>query len=234
MPEAIYDEPKYLCPYCSIVCKTFNDLKIHVLAEHKAEPVPLPEGLIQLIINRRKYALRVEPEWTLYYLLHDKLGMIGSKQFCDRGACGSCTVIMDGRAILSCMTLAIECDDKNIETIEGIAETNHPLIESYAKHHAMQCGYCTPGFVVTVKALLDKNPDPTADDVKMALAGNLCRCGTYPQHPGAVLEAAEKMKHKPLTEEITARPREAVETASVAQTILDAIERLKEGEQNGQ
>jgi aerobic-type carbon monoxide dehydrogenase small subunit (CoxS/CutS family) len=89
------------------------------------------------------------------------------------------------------MTLAIECDGKTVETIEGIAAKQHPLIDAYVKHHAMQCGYCTPGFIVTAKALLDRNPDPTDEETREALAGNLCRCGTYPQHPKAVLEAAQ-------------------------------------------
>jgi aerobic-type carbon monoxide dehydrogenase small subunit (CoxS/CutS family) len=173
---------------------TFEELKAHVIAEHKAEPLPQPEGLIKLTINGQTYELQVEPEWTLYYLIHDRLGLTGAKMFCDRGACGSCTVIMDGRPILSCMTLAIECDGKTMETVEGIAAANHPLIEAYVKHHCMQCGYCTPGFVVTAKALLDKNPNPTADEVKEALSGNLCRCGTYPQHVKAVLEAAENLR----------------------------------------
>jgi aerobic-type carbon monoxide dehydrogenase small subunit (CoxS/CutS family) len=92
------------------------------------------------------------------------------------------------------MTLAIECDGKTIETAEGIAESGHPLVESYVKHHTMQCGYCTPGFVTTAKALLDKNPCPTEEEVRKALSGNLCRCGTYPQHPKAVLEAAAHLK----------------------------------------
>jgi aerobic-type carbon monoxide dehydrogenase small subunit (CoxS/CutS family) len=92
------------------------------------------------------------------------------------------------------MTLAIECDGKHIETVEGIAASNHPLIETYVKHHCMQCGYCTPGFVVTAKALLDKNPNPTEEEIREALSGNLCRCGTYPQHPKAVAEAAEILK----------------------------------------
>ena len=112
----------------------------------------------------------------------------GAKMFCDRGACGSCTVIMNGRAILSCMTLAIECNGAVIETVEGVAAAHPRLIEKYAEHHAMQCGYCTPGFVVTAKALLDKNPNPTDREIREALAGNLCRCGTYPQHPIAVLD----------------------------------------------
>jgi aerobic-type carbon monoxide dehydrogenase small subunit (CoxS/CutS family) len=156
--------------------------------------LPKPYGLIDLIVNGQRYELKVEPSWTLYYLIHDRMGLTGAKMFCDRGVCGSCTVIMDGRPILSCMTLAIECDGKTIETVEGIAAANHPLIETYVKHHAMQCGYCTPGFVVTAKALLDKNPNPTEEEIREALSGNLCRCGTYPQHPKAVAEAAKQLQ----------------------------------------
>mgnify|MGYP001108500688 FL=1 len=184
----------YLCPYCAIRCDNFDALKSHVLEEHKAEPLPEPEGHIQLTINEQKYHIQVEPEWTLYYLIHEKLGLTGTKMFCDRGACSSCTVIMEGRPILSCMTLAIECDGKRIETIEGIESKKHPLIEAYVRNHAMQCGYCTPGFVVTAKALLDRKPYPDEEDVREALAGNLCRCGTYPQHPKAVLQAAQELE----------------------------------------
>ncbi|MBL7213131.1 MAG: (2Fe-2S)-binding protein [Desulfobacteraceae bacterium] len=164
------------------------------MAEHKGQPLPAPEGLIKITVNGESYELQVKPNWTLYYLLHDKMGLTGAKMFCDRGACGSCTVIMDGSPILSCMTLAMECDGKTIETIEGIATANHPLIDAYVKHHCMQCGYCTPGFIMTAKALLDRNPNPTEIDVKENLAGNLCRCGTYPQHLKAVLEAAENLR----------------------------------------
>lgn len=180
----------YMCPYCSARLDTFGSLKAHVVAEHSTEPLPLPEGVIRLTINRQLYQLHVEPEWTLYHLIHDQLGLTGTKIFCDRGSCGSCTVIMDGRSVLSCMTLAIECNGNTIETIEGLAGDHHPLIEAYIKHHALQCGYCTPGFIVTAKALLDQTADPTEDEIKEALAGNLCRCGTYPQHPKAVLDAA--------------------------------------------
>ena len=193
MKEQPIDTSKYLCPYCSTTFDTFEQLKTHVIAEHKTQPLPQPEGLIRLTVNGQAYELQVQPEWTLYYLIHDKIGLTGAKMFCDRGACGSCTVIMDGRPILSCMTLAIESDGKTIETVEGIAAANHPLIDAYVKHHCMQCGYCTPGFVVTAKALLDRNPNPTEDEVREPLSGNLCRCGTYPQHPKAVLEAAEKL-----------------------------------------
>jgi aerobic-type carbon monoxide dehydrogenase small subunit (CoxS/CutS family) len=186
----------YLCPYCSVRLDTFNSLKAHVRAEHSTEPIPLPDGIIQLTINKQAYQLYVEPEWMLHYVIHDRLGLTGTKMFCDRGACGSCTVIIDGRPVLSCMTLAIECNGKIIETIEGISADHHPLIDAYIKHHALQCGYCTPGFIVTAKALLDHNANPTEDEIKQALAGNLCRCGTYPQHPKAVLEAAHVLQER--------------------------------------
>jgi aerobic-type carbon monoxide dehydrogenase small subunit (CoxS/CutS family) len=185
---------QYTCPYCGMNAVDIEGLKNHVVSQHGTEPLPLSPRAIGLTINQQIYELKVEPEWTLYQVIHDKLGFIGAKMFCDRGTCGSCTVIMEGRPILSCMTLAIECDGKTIETVEGIGEKDHPLIEKYVEHHAMQCGYCTPGFVVTAKALLDRNPDPSEAEVKEALAGNLCRCGTYPQHIKAVMETAEKMK----------------------------------------
>ena len=181
----------YTCPYCSKTYDEIDDFKAHMLGAHTTEPMAKPEGEILLTVNDEKYRIKVEPEWTLYYVIHDLMGLTGVKLFCDRGACGSCTVIMNGRTILSCMTLAIECDGATIQTAEGIAAENHPLVEKYVEHHAMQCGYCTPGFIVTSKALLDKNANPTAEDVQDALAGNLCRCGTYPQHTKAVLETAE-------------------------------------------
>jgi len=182
-----------LCPYCAARLDDYEALKAHVVAEHGADPLPKPHGLINLAVNGQRYEFVVEPNTTLYGLIHDRMGLTGVKMFCDRGACGSCTVIMDGRPILSCMTLAIECEGKSVETVEGVAAAKHPLIETYVAHHCMQCGYCTPGFVVTAKALLDKNPDPSEEEIREALAGNLCRCGTYPQHPKAVLEAARML-----------------------------------------
>jgi aerobic-type carbon monoxide dehydrogenase small subunit (CoxS/CutS family) len=181
---------RYSCPYCLNVFESFDAIKSHILVDHAKESLPEPEGTIHVTINGQEYELQVEPDWTLYYLIHDKLGLTGTKLMCDRGACGSCTVIMNGRPILSCMTLAVECNGKKIETVEGIAASNHPLVELYVKHHCMQCGYCTPGFVVTAKAFLDRNLNPTEQEIREALGGNLCRCGTYPQHPKAILEAA--------------------------------------------
>ena len=182
---------QYLCPYCGTKFEAYDDLKAHALSEHAGEPAPLPEGMIRLILNGDEYQIQVQPEWTLNTLIHDKLGLTSPKMFCDRGACGSCTVIMNERPILSCMTLAIECDGNTVETAEGIADQGHPLVETYVKHHAMQCGYCTPGFITTAKALLDKYPDPHEAQIRDALGGNLCRCGTYPQHPKAIMEAAD-------------------------------------------
>ena len=150
---------------------------------------------IELTVNGGKYRYMVEPHWTLRQLLRDQIGYTSPKDWCGgQGACGSCTVIMNGRPILSCMTLACECDGAKIETAEGIAKAKHPIIQAYINNNAFQCGYCTPGFVCTAKALLDKNTNPAEADIRDALGGNLCRCGTYQQHPLAVLEAARNLK----------------------------------------
>ncbi len=151
---------------------------------------------INLTINGQSYInVAVKPHWTLKDLLHDHLGFIEVKEMCTGlGACGSCSVIMDGRPVLTCLTLAATCDGAVIETSRGIAEASHPLIEAYIKNHCMQCGYCTPGFLVTAKALLDKNDNPTEQEIKTALGGNLCRCSTYPQHIIAIQEAAATLK----------------------------------------
>jgi len=149
---------------------------------------------ITVVVNGEVHQIAVEPQWTLQYVLTEKLGLTGTKEFCAEGACGACSVIMDGRPVLSCMLLAIECEGTTIETIEGIARANHPLIDAYVKHSCMQCGFCTPGFVVTAKALLDHNPDPSLDEIKEAMVGNLCRCGTYPAHLRAITEAAAVLR----------------------------------------
>jgi aerobic-type carbon monoxide dehydrogenase small subunit (CoxS/CutS family) len=147
---------------------------------------------ITLIVNKWKYELHVEPESILRDVLRDRLGLVSVKDMCNGyGACGSCTVIADARPVLSCMTLALDCNGMTIETAEGVAESKPELVEAYVMNHCMQCGYCTPGFIVTAKALLDRLPDPTEADIKEALGGNICRCGTYPRHPIAVLEAVK-------------------------------------------
>ena len=155
---------------------------------------PLAERVITLTVNGETHEIFIQAQWTLDYVLREKLGLTGTKEFCGQGACGACAVVIEGRPVLSCMTLAIECHGKAVETVEGIARAGHPLIESYVKHHCMQCGFCTPGFIVTAKVLLDHNPDPSEVEIKEALVGNLCRCGTYPQHIKAIREAARVMR----------------------------------------
>jgi carbon-monoxide dehydrogenase small subunit len=143
----------------------------------------------------------VEASHTLAYLLREKLGLTGLKVACDEGACGACTVLMDGQPVLSCMTLAVEANGHDILTIEGLGEDD-PLVEAFAEQceptygTALQCGFCTPGFVMTAKALLRDNPHPTLEEVQEALSGNLCRCGCYSAIAQAVLRAAEKMDHQ--------------------------------------
>jgi aerobic-type carbon monoxide dehydrogenase small subunit (CoxS/CutS family) len=150
---------------------------------------------IELTVNGGKYRYAVEPHWSLRQVIRDQIGYTSPKDWCGgQGACGSCTVIMNGRPILSCMTLACECNGAIIETAEGIAKAKHPIIQAYINNNAFQCGYCTPGFVCTAKALLDKNSNPTEAEVRDALGGNLCRCGTYQRHPLAVQEAAKNLK----------------------------------------
>ncbi|MEM2424932.1 MAG: (2Fe-2S)-binding protein [Candidatus Bathyarchaeia archaeon] len=153
---------------------------------------------IRLVVNGEKYEFderEIDPSMTLWELLREKLGFSSIKEMClGVGACGSCTVLLDGRPVLSCLTLAIDCDGRIIETAEGIAKENHPIMETWVKHYAFQCGYCTPGAIVTAKALLDKNPNPTDEEIIEALGGNICRCATYPRWIPAVKEAAEKLK----------------------------------------
>ena len=150
--------------------------------------------VIEITVNGGRYRLNIEPDCSLRSLLRDQLGLTSPKDWCGgQGACGSCTVIVNGRPVLSCLTLASECNGAKIETAEGIAKVKHPIVQAYINNNAFQCGYCTPGFVCTAKALLDRNGKPAEAEVRDALGGNLCRCGTYQRHPIAVLEAAKNL-----------------------------------------
>jgi aerobic-type carbon monoxide dehydrogenase small subunit (CoxS/CutS family) len=194
--EAIRSIPatlkEFRCPTCGSNFASLADLKYHYATEHPGTVVPMT---VILHINDKDCEVLIEPNWTLHRALQFRLGLTGAKHMCDRGVCGSCTVIMDGRAVLSCTTLAAECEGKAIMTIEGIAADPKwkPLIDAYCRWDAMQCGYCTPGFLVSAKAILDKNPNPTEEEIREGLAGNICICGTYPRHSTAILEAAMKM-----------------------------------------
>ncbi len=134
--------------------------------------------IITLNVNGDTHEVVIPPWRTLLDVLRDDLRLTGTKKACEEGACGVCTVIVDGRAILSCLTLAIECQGRTITTIEGISSPNalHPVQQSFVEKGAIQCGFCTPGIVMTSKALLDENPDPTDDEINEALSGTFCRC----------------------------------------------------------
>ncbi len=156
-------------------------------------PGPVP---VTLRINGKPQKLNLEPRVTLLDALRNHLDITGAKKVCDRATCGACTVILDGKPVYACSVLAIEAQGKSIQTIEGLTTGGklHPVSAAFVKHDAQQCGFCTPGFVMAVKAFLDRNPNPTMHDVEKGLGGNLCRCGTYAGVRQAALEAAKAMK----------------------------------------
>ncbi len=137
--------------------------------------------MINLTVNGRGYQLEVESDLTLLTLLREKLGLTGTKQGCDGGECGSCTVLINGEAILSCLTLALDVAGKEITTIEGLAVDGQldPLQQAFMTEGAIQCGFCTPGMIMSAKALLNRNPHPTVAEIKESMAGNICRCTGY-------------------------------------------------------
>lgn len=144
---------------------------------------------LTMTVNGREVTVPVEADELLVDVLRERLGLIGTKIGCNEGECGACTVIMSGQAVLSCMIPALRAQGQDITTIEGLSdgETLHPLQQAFVDHGAVQCGYCTPGFIMSAKALLDENPHPTRDEIKKAIAGNLCRCTGYVK----IIEAIE-------------------------------------------
>jgi xanthine dehydrogenase YagT iron-sulfur-binding subunit len=158
-----------------------------------AGPGPVP---ITLRINGKAHQLELEPRVTLLDALRNYLDITGAKKVCDRATCGACTVLLDGKAAYSCSVLAIEAQNYQITTIEGLAAEGelHPVSAAFVAHDAQQCGFCTPGFVVAVKAFLDRHPNPTYEDVTAGLGGNLCRCGTYMGVREAALDAAKRIR----------------------------------------
>jgi aerobic-type carbon monoxide dehydrogenase small subunit (CoxS/CutS family) len=163
--------------------------------EAEAAPPPgVKEAVIQMTVNEKLYRVKVKSHWTLLEVLRREMGLTGAKIFCDRGSCGACTVIMEGKAIYACSRLAIEADGKQITTIEGLAdgEKLHPIQEAFVQHDGMQCGFCTSGMIMSVKSLLDKNPRPSRDEMKEALSGNICRCSAYPKILESAMAASQK------------------------------------------
>ena len=151
---------------------------------------------VRLHMNGQVHTVSVEPRYTLAETLRDHLGLTGTKVVCDRGSCSACTVWLDGTPALACMTLAVDAVGRKITTIEGLSRGDqmHPVQAAFVKHDAVQCGFCTPGMVMSCAALLERNPDPKLADVKHAVSGNLCRCGTYPKVFAATLDVARQRK----------------------------------------
>lgn len=156
-------------------------------------PGPVP---VTLKINGKTHSLELEPRVTLLDALRNHLELTGAKKVCDRGVCGTCTVLLDGKAAYSCNVLAIAAQDCEITTIEGLAAEGElsPVSQAFIQHDAQQCGFCTPGFVMAVTAYLKRHPDPTYEEVTAGLGGNLCRCGTYMGVREAALEAAKRIR----------------------------------------
>jgi carbon-monoxide dehydrogenase small subunit len=151
---------------------------------------------IELILNGRIVRKNIPASLTLLDLIRKELNLKGSKKGCDNGNCGSCTVLMDGKAVNSCMTLALQANGKSILTIEGLSDGKalHPIQEAFIEKGAVQCGFCTPGMVMSAKGLLDKNPDPTEDEIREGLSGNYCRCTGYTKIIDAVKHSANVIK----------------------------------------
>jgi carbon-monoxide dehydrogenase small subunit len=156
----------------------------------------MEEELIRLIVNGESYEALVKPNSTLLDVLRDHLRLTGTKRGCDAGDCGSCTVIMDGRPVNACLVLALKANGREITTIEGLSKGTtklHPIQEAFVEQGAIQCGFCTPGMILTAKALLDRNPHPTEEEIRAGIAGNLCRCTGYIRIVEAIKAAAEKI-----------------------------------------
>lgn len=158
------------------------------------EKVPGSRRLIALTVNGKAVEGDIDCRMTLAEFIREELGLTGTKVGCNRGECGSCTVLVDGNPVYSCSLLAADAHGRDVLTIEGMADPDrlHPLQEAFIEHDALQCGYCTPGMIMSMKALLDRNPYPTENEVRSAIDGNLCRCGSYPNIIKASLEAAKK------------------------------------------
>ena len=151
--------------------------------------------ILHVTINGHPHEVAVKPSTTLAELLRFELGLTGTKRACNSGACGSCTVLVDGAAVNSCSVLAMQVDGKHVTTIEGVADgaTLHPIQKAFLDHGGLQCGFCTPGMIVAAKALLDENPRPTRREISEAISGNLCRCTGYVRIIDAISMAAHKM-----------------------------------------
>ncbi len=148
---------------------------------------------LKMTVNGKEVEVKVKPTWTLLRVLREELGLTGTKKGCEQGDCGACTVIMEGQAVNACLVLALQAQSKRIETIEGLGspEHLHPLQESFIRNGAVQCGFCTPGMLMSASAMLQENPNPTPDEIKRGISGNLCRCTGYTKIVKAIQDVSK-------------------------------------------
>ena len=182
-------QTRFVCPIDGMEFDTLAELQAHFEAVHGGVAIT---GLTTLNVNDTEYVLaNLKPSWSLAWVIRERLGLFGTKTGCNRGECGTCTVIMNGKSVYSCLILAVDADDAEITTIEGLSDSQNftGVQKAVWDTDALQCGFCTPGFIMCAQAFLDKNSNPTRDEVREALSGHICTCGNTNQYVEAVLEA---------------------------------------------
>jgi len=178
------DVSKFICPYDGQEFSTLSALQAHVNAAHPTAD----ESIVGFNVNGVDYAFKVKPYWSLSHVLREGLGLFGLKEGCELGECGACTVIVDGMAVYSCMMLACEMENRSVVTIEGLSNGGvlNPVQQKFYDYEVPACGYCTPGYIMAAQALIDENPTPTLDEVRLAFSGILCMCGNANMHVKAI------------------------------------------------
>jgi aerobic-type carbon monoxide dehydrogenase small subunit (CoxS/CutS family) len=163
----------------------------------------MEKRIVSLTVNGEEYEVVITPHRTLLEVLREDLALTGTKEGCGEGACGTCTVLLDGKPVRSCLTLAVEVQGREVTTIEGLAPIGelHPVQRAFVEYGAIQCGFCSPGMILTTKALLDENPDPTEEEARQAISGNVCRCTGYAKIVEATLKAADRFEEGEVTHE---------------------------------
>jgi carbon-monoxide dehydrogenase small subunit len=161
-------------------------------------PIERQENLLRMKVNGRAVEVQVDPAWTLLRVLREKLGLTGTKKGCEQGDCGACTILLEGKAVNACLVMALQAEGKEIETIEGLGtpEHLHPLQKSFIQHGAVQCGFCTPGMLMSAVALLRQNSNPSAEEIKRGISGNLCRCTGYAKIVRAIQNVSDFQEEK--------------------------------------
>ena len=179
----------FVCPVCGLEFSSLEEIQTHFVSTHPQDGELAASSFSGLNVNGKDYLLHVRPEWSLAFVLRDKLGLFGTKIGCNMGGCGTCTVLADGVAVYSCLMLAIECEGKKILTIEGLSDgiNLNPVQQKFYDNDAFQCGFCTPGFIMAAQALISTNPKPSVEDVRQAFAGHICTCGNFKKTIEAVV-----------------------------------------------